>query len=57
MTHVDPQPIPESPPEQPAEVETPGPPLEIDPGATPDELPPLDPGAVEMGDSMRSMNG
>jgi len=54
MTHIDPdQPIPEQTPERPGEFEPAPSQPEIDPGATPDELPPLDQGGVEMGDSPR----
>lgn len=39
-------------PEQPAEIETPSPSQpEIDPGGTPQELPPLEPGGGDPGDS------
>ena len=52
MTHIDPdQPIPEQAPERPGEFEPAPSQPEIDPGAAPDELPPLDPGGVEMRDS------
>lgn len=52
MTHIDPEnPIPEQTPEQPGEFDTPPSQPEIDPGATPDEMPAFDPGGPELTDS------